>query len=207
MNNVLAVASIRHDRSSATRFTHTTDDARRWPKFISTIRSVPPASTVASGTSASAANASDSEAGTSTPPANGDVVGDMGADFTIRQARTRVRRARRSLDRDVLEARLGQRHLRVERLERLEQDPRDGEVAQPVPVGRNDEPRRVLGRRLLDRVRVRTLVLVPQGAVLQVRGAELPVLLRIVEAFLQTLRLLFLGDMEEALDDARALVG
>ena len=55
--------STRQRRSSSTRRRATTSSGRRWPKFTSTMKSVPPASTCASGCAASASSASSSVAG------------------------------------------------------------------------------------------------------------------------------------------------
>ena len=54
---------------------------------------------------------------------------------------------------------------------------------------------------------IRLLVLRPELAIVKVARPKLPPLLRVIDAFLQPLALLFLGDVQEALDHRRALVG
>ena len=68
------------------------------------------------------------------------------------------------------------------------------------------EPRRPLRRGLGDRLLVGLLVLVPERAVVEVGEAELPTLLRVVDAGLEALALLVRGDVQEHLHDGRAFV-
>ncbi len=63
---VPAAGSCDQARSSVTRLTATTVVGRRWPAFSSTMRSVPPASTWALGSAASASRASASVVGVRT---------------------------------------------------------------------------------------------------------------------------------------------
>src|SRR4051794_2088999 len=93
---------------------------------------------------------------------------------------------------------------RVHRLERLDDDAADRPVAEPLAVGRNDVPRRVLGRRACDRLLVGAHVLVPALALGEVAAAKLPALLRVFEALAQALGLLVARDVQEQLHDARA---
>src|SRR3954447_15917492 len=93
---------------------------------------------------------------------------------------------------------------RVHRLERLDDDPAHGPVAEPLAVGGDDVPGRLLGRGVRDRLLVGGLVVVPALALGEVAGVELPALGRVVEARLQPLRLLLARDVQEELDDARA---
>ena len=76
----------------------------------------------------------------------------------------------------------------------------------PVAIGRHDVPRRVVRRGLLDHVLVRGDVVVEPRPDLEVVPPELPALLGIVDPLLQPAPLLLLRDVEEHLDDRRALV-
>ena len=67
-------------------------------------------------------------------------------------------------------------------------------------------PRGPLGRRLAERLVVGSEVVVEQRAVVEVGAPELPRLRGLVEACLEPLALLVLRDVEEHLDDGRALV-
>ena len=102
---------------------------------------------------------------------------------------------------------VGRRPAQPELLEPLDQQAADRPVAVPLAVGRDDVPRRRVGAAALDRVLVGALELVPQRAVLEVGGTVLPVLGRVVEPRQKPLALLFGGDVQEALDDQRALGG
>src|SRR4029079_19650439 len=99
---------------------------------------------------------------------------------------------------------LGQ--LRVEPLECGDEDLRDGEVARPVVVGRHDVPRRVLRRRLAQRVLVRFGEVVPQRTVVEIAGAELPALFGLIEPLLQPFALFVARHVEKHLDDGGAFV-
>src|SRR4051812_2923685 len=93
---------------------------------------------------------------------------------------------------------------RVHRLERLDDDAAHRPVAEPLVVGRDDVPGRMLGRGAGDGLLVGLHVVVPPGALGQVPPLELPALGRIVEALAQPLGLLLARDVQEQLDDARA---
>ena len=86
-------------------------------------------------------------------------------------------------------------------LQDLEQQGRHQQVAVGFRIGRNHVPRRVIGVGGDDGALVGLLVLVPLLALDQVVRIELPLLVRIVEALLQALALLVLGNVQEQLDD------
>ena len=65
---------------------------------------------------------------------------------------------------------------------------------------------RGVGRRAREGVAVGAHVVGPQLAVVEVAQAELPALVGAVDAVLQACALLLLGDVQEQLDDRRALV-
>ena len=76
----------------------------------------------------------------------------------------------------------GRRELRIHLLECVDEQLCDRDGAHPLAVGRHHVPRRPLRRGLGDRLLVGLLVPIPQGAVVEVRAPELPVLLGIVDA-------------------------
>src|SRR4051812_10494712 len=76
---------------------------------------------------------------------------------------------------------IGLRVLRVHRLERVDEDAADHPVPEPLVVRGDDVPRRLRGRRPLQHLRSRGLVLGPQLAFGEVFGLELPALRRRVE--------------------------
>ena len=71
-------------------------------------------------------------------------------------------------------------------------------------VGRDDVPGCEPGRGLLEHFLIGLHVLVPVPAGLEITGAELPPLLRVVEASLEAAALLLPGDVEVDLHDGRA---
>src|SRR3954451_5154929 len=79
---------------------------------------------------------------------------------------------------------------RVHSLERLDDDAAHRPIAEPLAVGRDDVPRRVLGRGTGDGLLVGLRVVVPPGALREVPPLELPALRRIVEALAQPVGLL-----------------
>ena len=83
----------------------------------------------------------------------------------------------------------------------------DGPVAIPLPVARDHQPGRDIRAASLQGDRVGLLVVVPQQAFVDVGGVELPVLRRIVQPCRQTVALLVLRDVQEALDDGGAVFG
>src|SRR6266436_4080483 len=93
------------------------------------------------------------------------------------------------------------RHLHPDILERRADDLRDREIAEPFVIRRNDIPGRVLGGELPQYVLIGGYIVIPEVALLVVCIADLPSPCRIVETLLETLQLLFLGDVEEEFDD------
>ena len=109
------------------------------------------------------------------------------------------------LDDQALRQGLGFRVLRIELLQRVAHDRRHRQVAEPLPVRRDDVPRRTRRRAsCAQRVLVRGQVVVPVLALLEVAQRELPALRRVVVARLEALALLLLVDVQEELDDGRA---
>ncbi len=94
----------------------------------------------------------------------------------------------------------------IETLEGVPQDAGDGEVAHPLAVAGHDVPRRVRGRRPGQGIAVGPHVVRPQLAVVEIAETELPPLVGAVDAVLQPFPLLLGGDVQEQLDDRRALV-
>jgi len=89
----------------------------------------------------------------------------------------------------------------------LDDDARDQQVAKPLVIGGNDEPRRVLGAATRECFFVAGDVFVPEAALLVVGLADLPVLAGVVEPLFETLQLLFFGDVQEELENLRAVRG
>ncbi len=115
---------VRHERSSLTRPIDTTLWACRCPLFISTIRSVPPASTSASGDSA---RARARPRGRSRPLSRPEVQLARTSTRTVHFVNGRSDGpGGSSHDRDRVEPGLGGRQLGVDLLERLQQQLRDG---------------------------------------------------------------------------------
>ena len=94
----------------------------------------------------------------------------------------------------------------IEALEGVAQDLGDGEVAHPLAVGRHDVPRRVSVDVSRSASRYAAMYVGPQRPVVEVAAAELPPLVGAVDAILQARPLLLLRDVQEQLDDRRALV-
>src|SRR6188508_394567 len=78
----------------------------------------------------------------------------------------------------------------------LREDLGDGEVAIPLAIGRNDEPRCDIGRTAGQRIGVRSQVVVPAATRVEVAVRPLPVLRGVVEALLEATALLVAADGE-----------
>ena len=91
--------------------------------------------------------------------------------------------------------------------QRVGQDRRHGQVAEPVAVRRDDVPGRRRGRGPAEHVVERRLVVVPALALVEIADRELPALGRVVVAGLEALALLVAVDRQEELDDGRAAGG
>src|ERR1700683_3584859 len=90
---------------------------------------------------------------------------------------------------------------------RVENDLRDEQASILLVVSGNNIPGRFLGAGGGDAFPIDLHVLVPEFAFLDIGQAELPILVRIVDAGEETLALLVLGEMEEEFDDSCAVAG
>src|SRR5574344_2733655 len=75
------------------------------------------------------------------------------------------------------------RELRIDVAQRLYKDFRDEIPRIPLLIGRNNIPRAVFRRGIVDHIFERSLILVPESTLLYVVRAELPVLFLTVNAF------------------------
>src|SRR3954471_19808622 len=110
-----------------------------------------------------------------------------------------LRRSRRAVGKAALrgsilqagdgQARVAGRVTRIERGERVGDGARDDEVAKPLVVARHHVPRCIADARRRDHVLVSRVVLVPQRAVAEIPGVELPTFRRVREALLEPLTL------------------
>src|SRR5215213_3927557 len=126
----------------------------------------------------------------------------------VRTRSRAVGRAEGSSIRDLyqLQTLLRRRKLWVYRREGVGDGAGDNEVAVPLLVGRHDVPGSVFGRAVRDGVPESGLVVVPEGALLDVGRGELPALVRVFETGLESPFLLVFGDVQEELQDAYAVV-
>ena len=74
-------------------------------------------------------------------------------------------------------------------------------------VGGNDEPRRVINASCAEAFLIGLGVLVPEFALLQIRVAEFPVFLGVVDTFEKAFALFFLRQVEKDFDDASPVDG
>src|SRR5216683_5688203 len=100
----------------------------------------------------------------------------------------------------------GWRVFKFEGLQGVDDDPRDGHVAVPLAVGRDDKPGSMLVARGGDEGLVGVLVPRPELALLEVGLVQLPVLVGGVDAGLQAASLLLVGDVQEKLEDDDVVV-
>lgn len=103
---------------------------------------------------------------------------------------------------NVFDVHRGGRERHLQRLQILHHDPAHGQVAEPLVVGGDDEPRRggesvAPGQRVL----VGRRVVGPVGALPVVGLADFPLLGRIVEPLLEPFQLLLFGDVKEEFED------
>jgi hypothetical protein len=134
-------------------------------------------------------------------------AGSSGPDPDGRPARRRARRPARGtlLDDDAGEVLDRLRIARIELVERVGEDVGDGQVAEPLPVRRDDVPGRLRGRAARQRLLVGGDVVVPALALLEVAEPELPALVRIIETRLEPLALFVAIDVKEEFENGRAL--
>ena len=89
--------------------------------------------------------------------------------------------------------------------ERVEDDLGDDQPRVFLVVGRNDKPRRVISARRAEAFLVGLRVVVPEFALLQIRVAEFPIFLGVVDTFEKALALLLLRQVEKDFDDASSV--
>src|SRR5262249_29366521 len=97
------------------------------------------------------------------------------------------------------------RIFQIERLELFDHDGRDYQAGEPFVVGRHHVPRRLRRRSGLDHLLVGVHVLVPERPLLDVVHGELPALARLLQPIEEALALLFLGNAQMELHNARAV--
>src|SRR5271157_2131901 len=83
----------------------------------------------------------------------------------------------------------------------LHDDPAHGEVPEPLVVGRDNEPRGMLGAATGECILVSRRVVAPGRSLLVIGLADLPLLGRVVEPVLEALQLLPFGDVQVELED------
>jgi hypothetical protein len=95
---------------------------------------------------------------------------------------------------------------RVELVKGIGEDVGDCQIAEPIPVGRDDVPRRLGRRAARQGILVSGDVSVPARPLFEIAEPELPALLRIVEPGLEALALFVAVDVEEELEDRRSFL-
>src|SRR5262249_46243287 len=93
----------------------------------------------------------------------------------------------------------------VERLEFPHQGGGNGEMCEPLLVGRHDKPGRIRPAGLADHVLVGVLIFVPELALGDIAHRKLPALTGLFDAGKEPLALLFFRDVEEEFQDQRAI--
>ncbi len=78
---------------------------------------------------------------------------------------------------------------------------RNCHVSEPLVIGGYNVPGGVIGAAFSQHVLVCLGIFVPVFPLFEIRGLGLPVLCRVIKAFLETLLLLALADVQEKLDD------
>ena len=79
----------------------------------------------------------------------------------------------------------------VQRFKVLDDNARDGQIAEPFVIGRNDEPGRMRRAATGERVFIGGHIILPESALLIVGLADLPVFGGVVETILEALQLFF----------------
>src|SRR6266436_4961745 len=108
---------------------------------------------------------------------------------------------------DALEIDRGFGEFHFQSLEMLYEDLGNRKIAEPLVVGRNDEPGRSVGAAFPQGVLISLHVVIPELALQVVTFTDLPLLSRIVEPFFETNELLVLADVQKEFEDVRAAVG
>src|SRR5664280_1365888 len=99
------------------------------------------------------------------------------------------------------------RVLRVDVRQRVRENGGHTDPGEPFPIGRDHVPRSPFGAGVRQHFRERDLVVVPERPLLRVVRRQFPVLLREVDALEEPDPLLFLGQVEEQLDELEPVVG
>src|SRR5262249_14617881 len=87
------------------------------------------------------------------------------------------------------------------------QNLRDDNVSIPFLIGGHDVPPRILCASVPGHILARLRVVVPVLPFGEILGTDLPVLLRMIETFLQPFSLLILADMQIELENGRSVLG
>ncbi len=90
-------------------------------------------------------------------------------------------------------------------MERIQDNLGNSQAGVFLIVGGNDVPGRVMGACRLQASLVSLHVVLPVFPLVNVRGAELPVLVRLINALEESLSLLFLRKVEEYFDSSRSV--
>ena len=125
----------------------------------------------------------------------------------ISQESNKLKQFQTSNDLERRQIRIRLRKTQFQAFHRFQQQTGDHQIALRLRIGRHHIPRRMVDVGFADRHFIGVLVFVPQFALCDVAGIELPLLVRIIEALLQALALLFLRDVQEYLDDDGAGLG
>src|ERR1700722_11556973 len=83
----------------------------------------------------------------------------------------------------------------------LDDDARNGQIAEPLVIGWNDEPGRMLGAAARKRVFIGGHVVFPVDPLLIIGLADLPLFARVVEALLEALQLLLFRNVQIELEN------
>ena len=89
----------------------------------------------------------------------------------------------------------------------FDQNLRDDDIAIPLVIGRDDEPRGMLSAGSREQVFIACLVLLPELALSEVALGKLPMLIRSVDTGTKPRGLLLLRDMKEEFEDDDIIVG
>src|ERR1700691_3835195 len=101
---------------------------------------------------------------------------------------------------DVGQINSGFWELHFQRFQMLDDDAGYGKIPEPLVIGGDDEPRRLLCAAPRNRLVIGFDIFAPEAALLVVRLADLPMLRRVLEPLLEALQLLLLGDVQIKLE-------